>query len=225
MNKKKNTGFVVLIVILSILVVGLASYIIYDKFVDTNESQNNNVEEELSDKDNNEIINERKGQVLNTKIGTIIISENGDVYYAPYEKWAEYEDYELNFDEKDEEIIGHYKTYVVTNYIHDIYSEADKNFKGYKIPLNNIKYAYEFKFGQDVNISILFINDKGQVSELFAYNVGQTSKTNVILNKNIGDFKNIVNIVSNYDSMKLRTNAILIDAYGNEYIYEGNLNY
>ena len=54
--EKKNTGLIVLVIILSLLVVGLGGFIVYDKVLSNNEVENN---------DNNEINNDENNQVDN----------------------------------------------------------------------------------------------------------------------------------------------------------------
>jgi len=66
MNKKKNTSFVVLIVVLSILVIGLASYIIYDKVVNSGKVLGNCLT--VNDENNNNDSDNTKDNVVETKI-------------------------------------------------------------------------------------------------------------------------------------------------------------
>jgi len=65
MNKKKNTSFVVLIVVLSILVIGLASYIIYDKVVNSGKVLGNCLT--VNDENNNNDSDNTKDNVVETK--------------------------------------------------------------------------------------------------------------------------------------------------------------
>ena len=68
--EKKNTGLIVLVVILSLLVVGLGGYIVYDKVLDKEDSNINN-----DVKDNNNIQNNTDNNV--SKINdTTVIDEN-----------------------------------------------------------------------------------------------------------------------------------------------------
>ena len=73
--EKKNTGLIVLVVVLSLLVVGLGGYIVYDKMLDKNinDSDNKGKNDNIIDKnDKNEVakINE-----------TIVVDINNDKTY------------------------------------------------------------------------------------------------------------------------------------------------
>ena len=59
--EKKNTGLIVLVIILSLLVVGLGGFIVYDKVLSNNEVENNDntdLNDDInSDVENNDNIN------------------------------------------------------------------------------------------------------------------------------------------------------------------------
>lgn len=70
--EKKNTGLIVLVVVLSLLVVGLGGYIIYDKMLDKSINDTN------SKDDNDNIIDKNVATKLNE---TIVIDINSDKTY------------------------------------------------------------------------------------------------------------------------------------------------
>ena len=70
--EKKNTGLIVLVVVLCLLVVGLGGYIVYDKMLDKSVNDTNN-----KDKNDN-IIDKNVATILNE---TIVIDINSDKTY------------------------------------------------------------------------------------------------------------------------------------------------
>lgn len=98
--EKKNTGLIVLVIILSLLVVGLSGFIVYDKVLSNNEVENNDnnindttnnneVNNNTDTNNNNDIVNDN--DLLNQykdKITNGIWYKNGTVFSFRNEKTA-----------------------------------------------------------------------------------------------------------------------------------------
>ena len=211
------------------MVVGLSSYLIYDKvFGDdntkNNESdviENNNMtHDNLSnvELDDNELVIEGIfGQNLYTGVGNFVVDRTGLVYYIPEKSWIRFgSEYKLNFSNEDKEKLGEYGIYQVEI---DMYPSIDDNVKdsieAFKLNLSNIKSVYEIEIGNGGSaISIMFLSNDGKVSELNF--VGETpNKVSLKFKKNIDGYNNIVSIIQDgsYDG----SGPIFIDKDGKEY--------
>lgn len=242
MKKELNKGLLVLVVILSLLVVGLSSYLIYDKVFkgDNNVNKENdlvdndiNKEEDKVDdenivnnifdnsnddeeiQDNVEVITGKFGQVLNSGIGEFIVDKTGVVYYIPAKSWNSFgTEYKLNFNDKDKKRLGKYGVYQVEIDMYPGNNDKD-SIEAYKLDLFNIKSVYEVEVGNGGSaISIIFLGNDGKVSKLSF--VGESPEKNSLdFYKNIEGYSNIVSVVQNnsYDG----NDAILIDKDGNEF--------
>lgn len=222
--KKENgkTGLIVLVVILSILVVGLASYIVYDKVIkNVEEVVNNENTHNNQEKNKNEETTDKIGQVLNSSMGQFVVDKTGFVYYIPNECWKKnnaIDEYKLNFTEESKKNLGQYGTYQLEVDISPGNEEKDL-VEAYKLDLSNIKSAYEVEFGNSgTMVYIIFIDNTGKVNEL-QFNVISPEQFSVKLYKDIRGYENIVSVVSN--SSFGGQSAILIDKFGNEYNYYG----
>ena len=83
MENKNNTGLVVLVTILSLLVLGLGGYLVYDKFLDKNNTENNqtndnNVGDNITNRDNNQENN------TTYKLGDVVTLSK--IHYTFYDK-------------------------------------------------------------------------------------------------------------------------------------------
>ena len=73
--EKKNTGLIVLVIVLCLLVVGLGGYIVYDKMLDKNINDSDN-------KGKNDNIIDKNGKNEVAKINeTIVVDINNDKTY------------------------------------------------------------------------------------------------------------------------------------------------
>lgn len=213
MNKEIKS-LLILVIILSLLVVGLSSYLIYDKVIMNENNDSEVVEEETS---------QVFGHKLDSEVGTFIVNKDGNVYYNPYEKWTgSHSTINLEFSEENKKILGNYGKYSVETYSSNLMpNENDTTFEGYKLELSNISSAYSMYFGNgSINNSIIFIDVNGKISELY-FEVNQ-DKINITLYKNVEGYNDIATIVSNCSSMAC--SAILIDRNNKQYQYFGASN-
>lgn len=201
---KKN----VLIIVLTVLLLGVSGYLIYDKVM------NNNVE-------NNEIIN-------NNDNNNETINNNQNNSYKLFVD--NFKNNYLKFDSNNyisqfvvsEFLSSDYKVYMDENKnLYIKYSDKNLNDKyGNYLIANNVLYFNIISTGQGGGNTLFFINQDGTVgSASIEYNVsGDDSKIEV--KKDLG-YKNIISVVSgrfgdNYTGV---SDAIFIDINGNIYSY------
>ena len=95
-NQKNNSGLMVLIVILCLIVLGLGGYIVYDKVINKEKStEQNSAEEQIEEKlTTKKLLSELTGEWGACKDSScygIIIGkrDNGEYYYTPYLMWSD----------------------------------------------------------------------------------------------------------------------------------------
>ena len=132
--------------------------------------------------------------IVNTRIGTIHIVNNGEVYLEPTGELdpamcftADCETY--NIKSALEKTFG--KATKINLKSDENYVEGKKEFDGYKLPLSNIKSVDEFFFGNGSDDDyIIFLSTSGKINELFISSTGK----GVILTQNVKGYDNIVSM-------------------------------
>lgn len=84
MSKEKNKGLVVWVIILSLLVVGLSGYLVYDKTLKDDTNNGNDVNKE-ENKDNNEVDNEQSNSLEMLNLDKLGSYKNYDGTYGDLE--------------------------------------------------------------------------------------------------------------------------------------------
>ena len=207
---KNNRGLVTLLLL---IILGLAGYIVYDKVLFKEEpkevKENDSIQEQVEE--NNAILKNDVGQVLNSIYGTFVIDTDGNVYFKPNEKVNS-----AGFDAifKKESSLGITKTYQI-----EIYeaNPSEHGFEGYKLDLTNIVSGYEIYRGNGGFKYVLFIDKVGSVYQLnFAIDTenGEIDYSNV---EKLTDYNNIVSIVETHTFEGYR--AVLIDRNNKQYRY------
>lgn len=224
MEKEKGKSSSVSIIILVLIILGLVGYIVYDKVLLNKEETSETTITENNE--NTAVTNDSTNvknmtQVLRTKVGDIIVSTEGSVYYVPNIKFLDYhsDGKELNFSDSNK--IGEYSKYKVNGYRLIRGTDEYEEFEGYKLDFSEITAAYECYFGNGgMADSILFITKSGKVNAFSVY-IDIDDKANVKIDKDVTEHKNIVSILQSQgiDS----SNALLIDKTGNK--YEFNYDY
>lgn len=153
-SQKKNTGIIILIVVLSLLVVGLGGYLIYDKFI----TKDSNIEEKdnTKKKDNSNIEN-------NNFISKIDEAKDW-IHDADYDYNVSANSYSIDFD------ITYYVKDIIAPYINIKSADADKAnaeikevfdeaIKAYNNGVNNkLTYVDECKYTSYVDENKLSVN-------------------------------------------------------------------
>ncbi len=75
--EKKNTGLIILVVILSVLIVGLSGYIVYDKILNKND-----MDSTMSDNENNVDDNVNSDDTLSNAEALVIVNELAEKYFT-----------------------------------------------------------------------------------------------------------------------------------------------
>lgn len=222
--ERENTGLVVLVIILSLLVVGLGGFIVYDKVLSNNEVENNDNNETNNIADNtqtnqNEDAKTNKEenknyqhnltkrtdlQAVRNGYVEIIVDTEGNAYLTLIGNL----DYEDNKDLKNNllKLEKSFKKYSPKNYIS--YGGV-KTLNAYKLNVEKVLTTYFVNMGNGGSSYFVFVKENGTLSYL--------SNDSIIYNgeislKNISNLNNIVSIVENTYTLT----PYAIDLNGNE---------
>lgn len=207
---KKN----IVIIILTILVLGLGGYLVYDKVIDKEEfSTNEKTQSSESDKvvENNNST-EIKGnkfllkkgeftQVLEGDEDFVVIVDNGQAYLA-------YDGDDMTNNIKT--ITSKFTSYKINNYIEDL-ANPDAGVNCYKLDqLNNVVAAYDLYQGHN-GVYFTFILDNGKVALIDEGELLREGKINVQI------LEGLENIVTFVQAKTVGAfNAYAIDINGNQ---------
>ncbi len=212
MEKKGNNSLIIIALLLIFIGVGFYLYnnnIAKDK---TNKEENNSKTEEVETKKETQQVT----QIINTNVGTFIISKDGSVYFR--KTVDKYAGVEIVID--DNTSIGTHGNFELEDYITGLdYDEELKqskeihSFEGYKLDLQNINAAYEIMVGNGTSEIIYFLSKDGKVNELSVDSDGTNISIN--LKKDTSSYPNIVSVLQSSDFGAQR--VILVDKDGNKY--------
>ena len=194
--QNKNTGLLVLVVVLLLVVIGLSGYIIYDKTITKNSNQNT--------PENNSIIsNSYELYTENLKNELKKYDSNNQNYQFISNDIIE-EGYEVYLDEKGS---------LYVQYFND---ELNNKYGKYKIADKVLCFSV-INVGQDIGNMIYFINENGTVGSADT-EYGVIGDNQIAVEKNIG-YTNIVSIIPGLfgDGFSGARGPIFIDINGKLY--------
>ena len=230
---KKNIVIAILLIIV-ILMGGTTFYLytnkekIFDK-CPVEEAKDNTENKEQIEKNNFDLKNKSLVQALSGNYYTIYISKEGDAFLT-----VRY-DNQLT-DENVEhlkKIESQYKSNTINGYCNtdgDLRKEIcenEDNVESIKLDTENVIAAYDTINGQDVDSNkIIFLKNDGTIDAL---NIGSIiwSNQDIIVQKNVGDLKNIVTIAQS-ESTGVPSGskyALAIENDGTQHILSEYLNY
>lgn len=163
-TEKKNTGFIVLVIVLVIMVIGLTSYIVYDKVMD---SKSDNVTVKINKNDENDNI-EKLGKDLFEKFTAFKDYEPGEFIYSSenlnYITLSN--DYKLVMAMLNSKDIVYNK-----NFSYDSDNEEDGVILDYysKIKITDLEKSYKDLFGMDktLDLSVAYEDDSNYAYKKF----------------------------------------------------------
>lgn len=207
--KKKNTGLIVSVIILSLLVIGLSGFIVYAKVL-----SNNEVENESKENQNNIIENNKEYQHNLTKRTNLQAIRNGYVEVIVDTEGNAYLTLIGNFNYEDNEYLKNnllklekiFKKYSPKNYTSN---SGEKTLNAYKLNVENVLTAYFVNMGNGGSSYFVFIKENGTLSYLSNDSIIHNGEINL---KNISNLNNIVSIVENTYTLT----PYAIDLNGNE---------
>lgn len=224
MEQEKTKNNTWLIILLILIILGLTGYIVYDKILSNREAKEPETKE-VEETESNETITQNETQVLKTRVGDIIVSTDGSVYYVPNTKFLDYHSDGKTLNFIDDKKIGTYSKYKVEGYKLGVINEGliPTEFEGYKLDLKNVTAAYECYFGQDSwSDSILFTTKSGKVAAFTVYINISNDKTDVKIDNDITNYENIVSILQSQGFES--SNVLLVDKEGNKYKFDYTYN-
>ena len=186
MEKSKNTGLVVTIIILVVALLGTSGFIVYDKFINTtpnekkeekveDNNKEDNTETEVSNdfsKYSNEITSFNKNNnifkmyKLDECNISFVLTPNGDVYLTDINN--------NDYSEIEDKIVN------IPNY--QLYGE---DVKGYKLDISNIISMGVYHLGNDGTSIAIFIKDNGDVYYINLGIITPETKLQNFMSKNI----------------------------------------
>lgn len=201
--EQKNTGLIICIVILSLLVVGLGGFIIYDKVLN-----NKNIEK---NQNNNEVVNNQNQENS---------SNNSYELFSKKLKsqFSKYDDNNLNYMHVNSDIVEDgYEVYLTKNqslFVRYFNSRLNAKLGEYKIADNVLSFNV-VAAGQGGGNTLFFINEDGTVGSADT-EYGIETNNQITIKKDIGH-KNIISIISGTfgDEYTGFEGPIFIDINGN----------
>lgn len=224
-KKTTNISFSTFLFIIALIIIAIMSIFIFklnnEKNIETQESIDlqaqvnslnrtiSNLREKTNSVSTNDITTDNNKtsiageQMIFSKIGTIYISTNGDVYFDPNDS-AELFNEKVDIFKYAKNLLGEPKKYDIKS---NKFMEGHHTFN-YKLDLTDVRSVEEFYFGNGgTNFSLLFIHNNGNISEL------SYSDDNLKQYKNISGYSNIVSMV--VDQNEDGNGARLYDKFGN----------
>lgn len=205
----KNTGLIILVVILSLLVVGLGGFVIYDKVLTDNTFENND--------NNNEVVN-KQDKETNSNNSYELFSKNLK------SQFSKYDDNNQNYLYVNTDVVQEgYEVYLTKNqtlFVKYFNKELNNKYGEYKIADNVLSFNV-VSVGQGGGNMLYFINEDGTVgSAATEYGIGTNNQ--ITIKKDIG-YKNIISVISGTfgDGFSGVHGPIFIDINGN--IFSENL--
>lgn len=202
--ENKNTGLISIIVILSLLVVGLGGFVIYDKVLSNDKIEDNNIDNN-NDNSNNDIKeDDNKDYQYNlTKRTELQAVRNGYVEVVVDTDGNAYLSLIGNLDYEDDEYLKNnllklqksFKNYSPKNYI----SHGNKKtLNSYKLDIEKVLTVYFVNMGNGGSSYFVFIKENGTLSYLSNDSIIYNGEINL---KNINSLDNVVSVVENTYTM------------------------
>lgn len=192
---KKN----IVIIILSVVILGLGGYLVYDKVLsDDNKESNNKVEEsnneeliENKQEENKEKVNKTETQVLQFYPSSIAIVNNGEVYVNVSGSTPEIDN--LYGDGTYQTLIATRNKYVEYTFDDfDVLDQFNNNFKGLKLNIKDVQAVYSYARGQvyDSYYGLFLLKNDNTVHGISLYSLitGKTQTTEISNLKGIVKF-------------------------------------
>ena len=209
--EKKNTGLVILVIVLLVALLGTSGFIVYDKVLSKKTVENIDV-----NNTNNDVINNNE-------------EKNNDNSYQIFadnlkDQISKYNSNNQSYQYINNDIVkGGYVVYLNEKgslFVKYFDKELNDNYGDYKIA-DNVLSFYAINVGQDVGNMLYFINEDGTVGSADTeYGIGTNNQ--ITIKKDIG-YRNIVSIVNGIfgDEYSGLHGPIFIDINGN--IFSENL--
>lgn len=202
--ENKNNGLIIIIIVLSLLVLGLGGFIIYDKVLTDKAIENNTNNEAAKSHD--------KQTSANTNNSYELFANNLK------SQFSKYDDNNQNYLYVNSDIVkGGYEVYLnerQTLFVKYLNEELNAKYGEYKIA-DNVLSFYVIAAGQGGGNMLYFINEDGTVGSVNTeYEIGNDNQ--IIIKKDLG-YKNIVSIINGaFDKKTSGANGpIFIDINGN----------
>lgn len=209
--EKKNTGLVILVIVLLVALLGTSGFIVYDKVLSKKTVENIDV-----NNTNNDVINNNE-------------EKNNDNSYQIFadnlkDQISKYNSNNQSYQYINNDIVkGGYVVYLNEKgslFVKYFDKELNDKYGDYKIA-DNVLSFYAINVGQDVGNMLYFINEDGTVGSADTeYGIGTNNQ--ITIKKDIG-YRNIVSIVNGIfgDEYSGLHGPIFIDINGN--IFSENL--
>ena len=202
--ENKNTGLISIIVILSLLVVGLGGFVIYDKVLSNNKIEDNNIDNN-NDNSNNDIKEEdnKDYQYNLAKRTELQAARNGYVEVVVDTEGNAYLSLIGNLDYEDDEHLKNnllklqksFKYHSPKNYIS---RGNEKTLNSYKLDIEKVLTVYFVNMGNGGSSYFVFIKENGTLSYLSNDSIIYNGEINL---KNINSLDNVVSVVENTYNM------------------------
>lgn len=205
--ERKNTGLIIIILILSLLVFGLGAFIFYDKVLIKNNIKEDSVRSTTKKDNETSVSNSYSLFAKNLKSEISRYDSNNKSYQFVNNGIIE-DGYKVYLNEKGSLYVNYFN------------KELSKKYKNYKIA-DNVLSFYVIETGQGGGNMLYFINEDGTVGSADTeYGVDYNNR--ITVNKNIG-YRNIVSIINGAfgDGYTGISEPIFIDINGN--IFSENL--
>ena len=198
--EKKNTGLIVLVMILSLLVVGLGGFIVFDKVLsndkiedsnidNNNEDSSNDTKEENDKKYQYSLINRTELQAVRNGYVEVVVDTEGNAYLTLIGNL----DY-VNDDSLKTSLLKlqkNFKEYSPKNYISQ---SGEKILTGYKLDVERVLTVYFVNMGNGGSSYFVFVKENGTLSYLSNDSIIYDGEINL---KDINNLDNIVSVVEN----------------------------
>ena len=211
--RRNNKLLTTLMIICTMLSVAILTIISYDRFFRKVNEKNTVEPKVVMPSDNCKKDEDSSNQMLNTKMGMLFLTSEGELYFEPKkEKIDTIKTSPLDVVKKS---LGELSSYTLSS--SKEFKNGEYTFEGYKLDLNNIKAMYEFDFGKGkFNDTILLVAKDGSLSEV---TLEYDSNNNLVFSftKNISKYQNVVSVVR-FDSLD-GTGAYVINRCGEKEVY------
>ena len=197
----KNTNFTILVIILSLGVLGLGGFIVYDKFLKEETVEKIEDNNPIDNIENNDSTNNAEDEIIinNDTTNNEIIKDNSyDLFAKNFKNYiSKYDSYNRSYQYvKNNTIPDGYEIYMNENgslFVKYFNKELNTKYGDYKIA-DNVLSFYVIAYGQGGGNMLFFINEDGTVGSANT-EYGIVNDNKITIKKDLG-YKNIVCIVS-----------------------------
>lgn len=184
----KNTVLIISVVILSLLVVGLGGFIVYDKVLTDNPIENND--------NNNKVVNNQDKET-NPSNSYELFAKNLKSQFSKYDINYQNNSYVQNNLHVESEVVPEgYEVYLTDNqtlFVKYFNKDLNAKYGEYKIADNVLSFNV-VAVGQGGGNMLYFINEDGTVGSADTeYGIGTSNQ--ITIKKDIG-YKNIISVIS-----------------------------